>query len=146
MTPGEMTMVEHYPSGNKAMREVLHKLAAYEDTGLTPEEVAELARMKEKDEYLGYRFYYCESEDSYLLGHRVGTFYYAHWRGKMGFVWDMSRYLPWGETVHSTNTAWKVASYPSEPIEIGASEWFLGFLSQRSAAEAALAERKKGSK
>ena len=31
MTPAEMTMVENYPDGNQAMREVLRKLAAYED-------------------------------------------------------------------------------------------------------------------
>jgi len=46
MTAGEMTMANQYPTAVEAIRDVLHKLAVYEDTGLTPEEVAELARVK----------------------------------------------------------------------------------------------------
>lgn len=76
-----------------------------------------------------YRFYYCESEDSYLLGARVDNFYYAHWDGK-SFVWDMSRYLPWGEHIVSPATVWKEHTFPSEPKEIGPEEWFRGFLTK----------------
>lgn len=82
-----------------------------------------------------YRFYYCESEDSYLLGARVDNFYYAHWDGK-SFVWDMSRYLPWGEHIVIPETAWKEHTFPSEPKEIGPEEWFRGFLDQRFRQEA----------
>lgn len=77
-----------------------------------------------------YRFYYCESEDSYLLGARAGNFYYAHWDGK-SFTWDMSRYLPWGEHIVIPEMAWKEHTYPSEPKEIGPDEWFRGFLDQQ---------------
>ena len=83
-----------------------------------------------------YKFYYCESEDSYLLGHRVGNFYYAHWHSPLGFVFDMSRYLPWGETVHDEGSAWKVHTYPSQPIEIGQNEWFRGFVKKITRADA----------
>jgi hypothetical protein len=74
-----------------------------------------------------YRFYYCESEDSYLLGMRVGNFYYAHWDGH-SFTWDMSKNLPWGQHIVSPTTAWKEHTYPSEPVEISADEWISGFL------------------
>lgn len=73
-----------------------------------------------------YRFYYCDSEDAYLLGHRVDNFYYAHWHGNLGWGWDMSRYLPWGKTVNGF-------TYSSEPREIGEAEWFRGFLAQHNA-------------
>ena len=86
------------------------------------------------DEPPAYKFYYCESEDSYLLGRRVGNFYYAHWHDGIGFVFDMSRYLPWGEHVVALRTAWKEHTYPSEPKEINSSEWFNGFLAQRLSA------------
>jgi hypothetical protein len=59
-----------------------------------------------------FRFYYCESEDKYLLGHRVQNMYYAEWDDSFGWVWRMSRYLPWGSD-----------GYPSEPVEIDPSEW-----------------------
>jgi len=93
-----------------------------------------------------YKLYYCDSENSYLLGARVDNFYYAHWHCGLGFVWDMSRYLPWGETIdgHEHGCAWGVHTYPSEPREIGECEWFKGFISQRTreAAEAAQEEQK----
>jgi hypothetical protein len=78
-----------------------------------------------------YRFYRCESEDSYLLGMRVGNFYYAHWNGN-SFSWDMSRYLPWDQHVSIPSTAWKEHTYPSEPIEISADEWMNGMLRKDS--------------
>lgn len=85
------------------------------------------------DEPHAYKFYYCESEDSYLLGRRVDNFYYAHWHEGLGFAWDMSRYLPWGEHVVAPDTAWKEHTYPTEPKEIGPGEWFKGFMAQRIA-------------
>ena len=93
------------------------------------------AQQKAEKEEGRYRFYYCESEDSYLLGARVDNFYYAHWDGK-SFVWDMSRYLPWGEHIVMPETAWKEHTFPSEPKEIGPEEWFRGFLDQRFRQEA----------
>lgn len=144
------------------------RLAAYEDTGLEPEAVEhlklasmgkaiaeikefegvpidrlrELAQADKADEIGKYRFYYCESEDEYLIGARLDTFYYARWDGS-SFTWSMSRYLPWGKHVVAPETAWKEYTYPSEPKEIGMSEWFKGFLGKltREAAEAALKER-----
>lgn len=73
------------------------------------------------------KFYYCESEDSYLIGKRLDTMYYAHWRGN-GFVFDMSRYLPWGEHVVNPGTLWKEHIYPSEPQEMNFTEWLNGFI------------------
>lgn len=93
------------------------------------EKDAEIKRLN--DEPPAYKFYYCESEDSYLLGYRVGNFYYARWHDGIGFVFDMSRYLPWGEHVVALHTAWKEHTYPSEPKEIDSSEWFKGFLAQQ---------------
>jgi hypothetical protein len=105
------------------------------------EKDAEIKRLN--DESPAYKFYYCESEDSYLLGYRVGNFYYAHWHEGVGFVWDMSRYLPWGETIDGRERActWGVHTYPSKPIEMGTNEWFRGFLAQRLAALRAEKER-----
>lgn len=152
----------------------VNRLAAYEETGLEPEEIErvldsygrgmtlrtenaqrleiikeipidrlrELAQADKADEIGKYRFYYCESKDEYLIGARLDTFYYARWDGS-SFTWSMSRYLPWGKHVVAPETAWKEYTYPSEPKEIGMSEWFKGFLGKltREAAEAALKER-----
>lgn len=87
--------------------------------------IEELSKMVKEEDIL--KFYYCESEDSYLLGIRVGNFYYAHWDGER-FVFDMSRYLPWGEHVVSPNTLWKEHTYPSKPREIDFSSWLKGFV------------------
>ena len=73
------------------------------------------------------KFYYCESEDNYYIGKRVGNFYYARY-GETGFEWFMSRYLPWGEHVIAPNTVWKEYTYPSEPKEIPFFEWLQGFI------------------
>lgn len=62
------------------------------------------------------KFYYCESDNEYLIGKRVGTLYYARWVGN-SFEFFMSRYLPWG-----------TGNYPSEPKEIDFTEWLNGFL------------------
>ena len=153
------------------VKELAARLAAYEETGLEPEEIErildsygrgmtlrtenaqrlgiikeistnrlrELAQADKADEIGKYRFYYCESKDEYLIGARLDTFYYARWDGS-SFTWSMSRYLPWGKHVVAPETAWKEYTYPSEPKEIGMSEWFKGFLGKltREAAEAAL--------
>jgi len=111
------------------VKELAARLAAYEETGLEPEEIErildsygrgmtlrtenaqrleiikeipinrlrELAQADKADEIGKYRFYYCESEDEYLIGARLDTFYYARWDGS-SFTWSMSRYLPWGNT------------------------------------------------
>lgn len=73
------------------------------------------------------KFYYCESEDNYYIGKRVGNFYYARYV-ETGFEWFMSRYLPWGEHVIAPNTVWKEHIYPSEPKEIPFFEWLQGFI------------------
>lgn len=80
--------------------------------------VEELQKAEKEENIL--KFYYCNSEDSYLIGRRVGNFYYAHYFGG-SWVFDMSRYLPWGETVNGY-------TFPSEPIEINFSEWLNGFI------------------
>lgn len=73
------------------------------------------------------KFYYCESEDDYYIGKRLDNFYYAKYE-KTGFVWFMSRYLPWGEHIVAPDTLWKEHTYPSEPKEIPFDRWIQGFL------------------
>lgn len=162
-----------YPKNERdgaPLSNAIARLSAYEDTGLEPEAVEhlklasmgkaiakikefegvpvnrlrELAQADKADEIGKYRFYYCESKDEYLIGARLDTFYYARWDGSR-FTWSMSRYLPWGKHVVAPETAWKEYTYPSEPKEIGVSEWFKGFLGKltREAAEAALKERER---
>ena len=99
----------------------LEEIEQYRAIG-TPEEL----QKAEKEENI-LKFYYCDSEDSYLVGLRVGNFYYAHYLDG-GWVFDMSRYLPWGEHVKQESTAWKEHTYPSEPREINFSEWLKGFV------------------
>ena len=102
---------------NKALEEVQQ----YRAIGT----VEELQKAEKEEDIL--KFYYCESEDSFLVGIRIGNFYYAHWDGKR-FVFDMSRHLPWGEHVVDDTTAWKEHTYPSEPKEIDFSSWLQGFI------------------
>lgn len=80
------------------------------------------------------KFYYCESEDEYLVGQRVDTRYYAE-IGKTGLVFRWSRYLPWGEHVVNQNTLWKEHTYPSEPKEIPFFEWLQGYIAQTNSKE-----------
>lgn len=87
--------------------------------------VEEIQKMKKEEDIL--KFYYCESEDEYYIGKRIDTMYYAKY-SKTGFVWCMSRYLPWGEHVVEPNTLWKEHTYPSEPKEIPFFEWLQGFI------------------
>lgn len=86
------------------------------------------------------KFYYCESEDKYLVGKRVGTMYYAE-IGKTGLCFTMSRYLPWGEHVIAPHTVWKEHTYPSEPKEIPFFDWLQGYIKQLDGK--ALAEMEK---
>lgn len=99
----------------------LEEVQKYREIG-TVEECKKAVR--EED---ALKFYYCESEDDYYIGKRVGNFYYARY-GETGFEWFMSRYLPWGEHVIAPNTLWKEHIYPSEPKEIPFFEWLQGFI------------------
>lgn len=87
--------------------------------------VEELQKAEKEENIL--KFYYCDSEDSYLIGLRIDNFYYAHYLDG-SWVFDMSRYLPWGEHVKQESTAWKEHTYPSKPREINFSEWLKGFV------------------
>ena len=87
--------------------------------------VEELQKAEKEEDIL--KFYYCDSEDSYLVGLRIGNFYYAHYIDGR-WVFDMSRHLPWGEHVVDDTTEWKEHTYPSEPKEINFSEWLNGFI------------------
>lgn len=82
---------------------------------------------KEKKEEDILKFYYCESEDDYYIGKRIGTMYYAKY-SNTGFTWFMSRYLPWGEHVVAPETLWKEHTYPSEPKEMPFFDWLNGFM------------------
>lgn len=99
----------------------IDELEKYRGFG-TVEEVKKMI----KEEYV-LKFYYCESEDEYYIGKRIDTMYYAKY-SKTGFVWCMSRYLPWGEHVVEPNTLWKEHTYPSEPKEIPFFDWLQGFI------------------
>lgn len=99
----------------------LEEIQQYQQIGT----VEELKNSTREEDIL--KFYYCESEDDYYIGKRVGNFYYARY-GKTGFTWFMSRYLPWGEHVIAPNTLWKEHTYPSEPKEIPFFEWLQGFI------------------
>lgn len=85
----------------------------------------ELQKVEKEENIL--KFYYCDSEDSYLVGLRIGNFYYAHYRDG-SWVFDMSRYLPFGKHVVDERSLWKEHTYPSEPREINFSEWLKGFV------------------
>ena len=100
------------------------------DTGIIKKDWNVLNQLIEEhfDDENQLKFYYCESEDSYLIGLRVDNFYYAHWHKGIGFVFDMSRYLPWGKHVVDENTLWKEHTYPSEPKEIDFNTWIKGFI------------------
>ena len=89
--------------------------------------VEELQKAEKEEDIL--KFYYCDSEDSYLVGLRIGNFYYAHYIDGR-WVFDMSRHLPWGEHVVDDTSAWKEHTYPSEPKEINFSEWLNGFINK----------------
>lgn len=91
------------------------------------EDLEEKCLLIKEDDVL--KFYYCESEDKYLVGQRVGNLYYAE-IGETGLCFKMSRYLPWGKHIVDLNTTWKEHTYPSEPIEIPFFEWLQGYIAQ----------------
>ena len=101
--------------------ELKRELDAYKAVGT----VEELQKSVKEEDVL--KFYYIESEDKYVVGQRVGNFYYAEF-GKTGFTFYMSRYLPWGKHVVSPTTAWKEHTYPSKPKEMPFFEWLQGFI------------------
>lgn len=113
------------------LQEILKKLAEYEDL----EEQGKLLKLSEAvkikkdviEEEDILKFYYCESEDEYYIGKRIDTMYYAKY-SQTGFVWFMSRNLPWGEHVVDPKSLWKEHTYPSEPKEIPFFEWLQGFM------------------
>ena len=105
----------------KAIVNALEEVQKYREIGT----VEELQKAEKEEDIL--KFYYCDSEDSYLVGLRIGNFYYAHYIDGR-WVFDMSRHLPWGEHVVDDTTAWKEHTYPSEPKEIDFSSWLQGFI------------------
>ena len=107
----------------KAIVNALEEVQKYRAIGT----VEELQKAEKEEDIL--KFYYCDSEDSYLVGLRIGNFYYAHYIDGR-WVFDMSRHLPWGEHVVDDTSAWKEHTYPSEPKEINFSEWLNGFINK----------------
>ena len=145
MTENEAIKIATHCLGVQAEQEVCEECPVYRESGIVCKEIARTAitaleeiqqyrkigtveeckkAVKEED---ALKFYYCESEDDYYIGKRVGNFYYARY-GETGFEWFMSRYLPWGEHVIAPNTLWKEHIYPSEPKEIPFFEWLQGFI------------------
>lgn len=112
---------EKYREALNVAISALEEIQQYREIGT----VEELKNSTREEDAL--KFYYCESEDDYYIGKRVGNFYYARY-GKTGFTWFMSRYLPWGEHVIAPNTLWKEHIYPSEPKEMPFFEWLQGFI------------------
>lgn len=88
----------------------LTELSKYKEIGT----VEEISRMVNEEDVV--KFYYCESEDDYLIGMRIDTMYYARYDGK-SWAWCMSRFLDWGKN-----------GLPSEPKEVFFTEWLTGFL------------------
>lgn len=111
---------EYYEAMELAVKS-LEEIQQYRAIGT----VEELQKAEKEEDIL--KFYYCDSEDSYLVGLRIGNFYYAHYIDGR-WVFDMSRHLPWGEHVVDDTSAWKEHTYPSEPKEINFSEWLNGFI------------------
>lgn len=104
--------------------EDMSALVAYRKLGT----VEELSKRVNEEDIL--KFYYCESEDLYLVGQRHDTMYYGKVE-KSGITFFMSRYLPWGQYVEDNNSVWKGYTYPSEPKEISFTEWLVGFLNKQ---------------
>lgn len=69
--------------------EDMSDLVAYRKLGT----IEELSKRVNEEDML--KFYYCESEDLYLVGQRHDTMYYGK-VDKSGITFFMSRYLPWG--------------------------------------------------
>lgn len=124
--PSDRTDIRHQTCEECAkehdqLAEWMEELKQYRAIGT----VEELQKAEKEEDIL--KFYYCDSEDSYLVGLRIGNYYYAHYIDGR-WVFDMSRHLPWGEHVVDDTSAWKEHTYPSEPKEINFSEWTNGFI------------------
>lgn len=115
--PNSVLTVKAFEMAIKALEEIQQ----YRAIGT----VEEIQNMEKEEDIL--KFYYCESEDEYYIGKTIDTMYYAKY-SKSGFVWHMSRFLPWGEHVVDENSLWKEHTYPSEPKEIPFFEWLQGFI------------------
>lgn len=67
-------------------------------------------------------FFYDEDLKEYVLGYRIGNFYYAQIR-PYGLCGYKSRYLPWGETINGY-------AYGKEPEKVSFPEWIDGVITQ----------------
>ena len=103
--------------------EDMSDLVAYRKLGT----IEELSKRVNEEDML--KFYYCESEDLYLVGQRHDTMYYGK-VDKSGITFFMSRYLPWGKRIEDENSVWNGYTYPSEPKEISFIEWLTGYMKQ----------------
>ena len=103
------------PSEAQKILRLADKLKQYEDLGT----VEELSRMVNEEDVV--KFYYCESEDDYLIGMRIDTLYYARYDGKSSWAWSMSRFLDWGKN-----------GLPSEPKEVFFTACLVGFLKKHA--------------
>ena len=122
---GELNMSKRYDELRKkeeAYEAIVAKFGSIENA---------LNAMNEEDVL---KFYYCESEDKYLVGQRVDTRYYAE-VCKTGLNFRWSRHLPWCEHIVAPNTLWKEHTYPSEPKEIDFFDWLQGYIKQIDKAE-----------
>ena|GEM_PF-845825 len=135
---GGKIRMAHWPAyeyiiqcGDERYRDEKGHEFSYDELSCTEDHYKEWELFEEKpvieDDESVLRFYHCESEDSYLLGQRHNHFYYARWKGT-GFRFEMSRHLPWGETIATADGNY---TYPSEPKEMDFHLWLNGFLTQR---------------
>lgn len=122
---GEFNMFERYD-------ELRRKEEAYEAIVAKFGSVENALKAINEEDVL--KFYYCESEDKFLVGQRVDTRYYAE-VCKTGLNFRWSRHLPWGEHIVAPNTLWKEHTYPSEPKEIDFHDWLKGYIKQIDKAE-----------
>lgn len=110
-------------SNIRQYEEDMSDLVAYRKLGT----IEELSKRVNEEDIL--KFYYCESEDLYLVGQRHDTMYYGK-VDKSGITFFMSRYLPWGKRIEDENSIWNGYTYPSEPKEISFVEWLTGYMKQ----------------
>lgn len=110
-------------SNIRQYEEDMSDLAVYRKLGT----IEELSKRVNEEDML--KFYYCKSEDLYLVGQRHDTMYYGK-VDKSGITFFMSRYLPWGKRIEDENSVWNGYTYPSEPKEISFVEWLAGYMKQ----------------
>ena len=73
------------------------------------------------------KFYYCDSQDDYLIGLDVGDFY-AHYRNNQ-WMFDMIKEQPYCET-NNINDSGYVHNYTTKPRLINFSDWLNGFMNK----------------